>query len=155
MKTIPLTQGKIALVDDGDYEWLNQWKWCVDGHGYAIRKDSSGQMIKMHRLIMGEPKGVQVDHIDGNGLNNQRGNLRPATCSQSLWNRGKYSGCSSPFKGVCWCKRKKRWRAQIAQSGVRLHLGYFDTEEEAARAYDKAARELHEGFAKLNFPEYS
>jgi hypothetical protein len=157
MKTIPLTQGKVALVDDEDYEWLSRWKWyaILNGHTwYAARKDCSGdrpRAVSMHRQIMGEPEG-KVDHIDGDGLNNQRGNLRLATDPQNLWNSRKRRG-SSKFKGVYWTKRNKRWRAAITHLGVKKHLGYFDSEEAAARAYDRAAKEFFGPFARLNFPD--
>jgi HNH endonuclease/AP2 domain len=163
MKTITLTQGKVAFVDDADFEWLSQWKWHAlyvkrRDTWYAGRTDCSGprpRTVRMHRLIMGEPEGIQIDHKDGVGLNNQRGNLRLATDSQSNCNRGKSCGCSSKFKGVSWRKDMQRWHAQIMHLGVTRHLGYFKYEKVAALAYDFAARELHEGFAKLNFPEYS
>jgi AP2 domain len=157
MKTITLTQGKVAFVDDADFEWLSQWKWqaVLDGHTYyAVRTDYSGdrpRRISMHRLIMGEPKG-KVDHKDGEGLNNQRGNLRPATDSENQWNRRKSRGCSSIYMGVSWRKDYKHWEAQIVRLRVKRHLGYFDSELEAARAYDKAAKELHGSFIRPNFP---
>jgi hypothetical protein len=159
MKTIPLTQGKVALVDDADFEWLNRWKWQAarGGHTYyAVRTDYSEgrkRKISMHRLIMGAPEGVEIDHQDRDGLNNRRENLRLATRSQSMRNRRTWG--SSLFNGVSWIKSKRRWQVQIQHQEVQKYLGSFKCEKVAALAYDFAARELHEGFAKLNFPEYN
>jgi AP2 domain len=158
MKEILLTQGKVALVDDGDYEWLNQWKWCaqLSGHTYyAIRTDCSGdrrRLIRMHRLIMGEPPGLDVHHVDDDGLHDYRANLLIVTRSQHKSIGRKRRGCSSIYKGISWNKGAKRWEARIKHLGVYLYLGLFDTEEAAARAYDKAARELRGERARLNFP---
>jgi HNH endonuclease/AP2 domain len=157
MKEISLTQGKVAQVDDADFEWLSQWKWCAlrVGHTwYAVRTDYTGgrkQMVIMHRLVVGR-SDLRVDHRDGNGLNNQRGNLRLVTASQNRCNSRKRGG-SSIYKGVCLRKRGKHWQAQIANLRVQKYLGSFNSEVEAARAYDAAARELHGEFACLNFYE--
>jgi len=151
MKEITLTRGKIALVDDDDFEWLSKFRWRAYrnqcGCWYARRGESS---IFMHREILGEPLGVEVDHRDGDGLNNQRYNLRLATHSQNLCNRGKQRNNTSGYKGVSWFKRVGKWHARIQINGRDKHLGYFDILEEAARAYNVAALEHFGEFAKLN-----
>lgn len=103
----------------------------------------------MHALITGWPR---VDHRDGNGLNNQRTNLRQATALQNMWNRRKTAAAASRYKGVTWYRPTKRWTAAIRVGGRVRYLGYFRDEQAAARAYDTAAREVHGEFACLNFP---
>lgn len=142
------------MVDDADFDWLNQWKWHASKRKrkgrevfYACRVD--GQCIYMHRQIMGSPPGLQVDHRDGEGLNNQRYNLRRSTHAQNLSNSRKRAGCSSRFKGV-YSRRSGKWLAQIRFGGRSRHLGIFEKEEEAARAYNKAAATAFGEFARLN-----
>ena len=165
MKTIELTRGYVTTVDDDDFDWLSQWEWQVrvapkktNTSYYAMRTDRSGGKavtVMMHRAIMRPPRGLYVDHIDGYGLNNSRGNLRLCNLSQNSVNRA-YCAPSSGFRGVSLKERGnwRRWVAQItANGGKPQHLGYFKTPEEAARAYDEAAVRLHGGFAQLNFKE--
>lgn len=152
MRYIPLSQNKLASVDDNDWEWLNHWTWaaaCYNSIWYAVRSDEAGKTIRMHNIIM---DGLWVDHIDGDGLNNQRYNLRFATNSQNQMNRGKPRGdYSSDYKGVRF-KGPKSWEARIQVSGTRHQLGSFPTEEEAAKAYDRAALEYFGEYGRLNFP---
>lgn len=153
-KEIPLTKGKVALVDDADYEWLMQWKWYAQerGSGLTYAGLPSGGPY-MHRLIMNAPKGMQVDHCDLNGLNNQRNNLRLASQSQNLANRQKQKNNHSGFKGVVFDKKCRNWKAEIKINKACKHLGNFQSITDAARAYDAAALELYGEFARLNFPD--
>jgi hypothetical protein len=150
-KIIPLTQGKVALVDDNDYKWLNQWKWymyAIRGLFYA-RRGNGGSL--MHRLILGAPPGVQVDHRNGDGLDNRRGNLRLASHAENQHNQ-KLSRINntSGYKGVTWSKERRKWRAQIGVDGKTHYLGYYNNKLDAARTYNAAAEKLFGPFARLN-----
>lgn len=157
MKHIPLTQGKFAIVDDEDFDWLSQWKWCFN-QGYAARTQNIGTFngkekkigIQMHRLILGTPNGVETDHHDGDGLNNQRDNLREATSSQNQMNRASKINSTSLFKGVSWSRHKKRWVAQITINKKVTYIGSFRNEVDAAKAYNEAAIIHYGEFARLN-----
>ena len=156
MKEIPLTQGKVAQVDDEDFEWLNQWRWCFHGDGYAERRSAriSGKshIIFMHRLIAKTPDGFETDHIDGDGLNNQRHNLRICSNAENQHNRGVQTNNTSGYKGVVWDRQRQRWLASIRINQRLLFLGRFETAEDAAQAYDEKAKILFGGFARTNFP---
>lgn len=159
LKMIPLTKGYVAIVDAVDYEWLMQWQWCawvrsntVYARSNAKRVNGKSRAILMHRLILGVDSNVDVDHRDGNGLNNVRLNLRPATVQQNVHNRRMHKNNKSGYKGVSWNKEMNKWAASIGINRQRRYLGVFDDVEEAARAYDVAALELHGEFARLNFP---
>lgn len=152
-KQIPLTQGKFAIVDAADYDWLNQWKWyCCNGYALRVPYTNGirGKAIRMHRLIVGTPDGFDTDHINGDELDNQRCNLRTATHRQNIMNQKPRIGCSSNFKGVCWCKRRKKWQASIKTNGKRKFLGYFYNEADAAHAYNNAAVQLYGEYARIN-----
>jgi hypothetical protein len=145
-----------VLVDDQDYAELSRHTWTPQHHGrtvYAVESYGccGGAGRRMHRLIMGALPGMQVDHKDGDGLNNTRTNLRIADSRQNQGNRRKQSGASR-FKGVCRTTRGVPWRAVIKENGVQKHLGSYRTEEEAAIAYDDAARRVFGAFAAVNFP---
>lgn len=159
MKKIPLTQGKFAIVDDADFEWLSQYKWRIqnkrNGNYYArCSMKLSGKWVTqtMHRLIMNAEKGKDVDHINHNGLDNRRQNLRICTRKQNLQNIRKRSK-TSKFKGVSWSQSRHRWCASICVNQKRINLGRYKTEDEAAMAYDKAAKMYFGEFANLNFKE--
>jgi hypothetical protein len=152
-KSIPLTQGKFALVDDEDYGWLSQWKWCFLKEGYAVRakRIPNNGLVYMHREILQTPPGIETDHINGNKLDNSRKNLRICTTSKNQANGDKAPSNCSGYKGVSWSKKEKKWRAQITHDKKVLFLGSFVNPKVAAQAYDKAAVELFGEFAKTNF----
>ena len=156
MKKIPLTQGKYALVDDENFEELNKYKWCTYKHGntfYATRgflENGKSVSIKMHRLILKARKGETCDHINGNGLDNRRSNLRLCTQAENVRNTRKRHDNTSGYKGVVWHKYNKKFTARISIEKKRIELGSFDTAREAALAYNKAAKKHHGKFARLN-----
>lgn len=156
MQKIPLSQqGKnrnkyFALVDDEDFDFLNRYRWNTGESGYACAKVMDKQ-VRMHRLIMGNPK-LEIDHKDGNRLNNQRANLRICTSQQNKFNKSKsLLNKSSQYKGVSFYKRDKSWVTQITINKRLIYLGYFPNERWAAMAYDIAAKDLFGEYAKLNF----
>ncbi|MEN6424184.1 MAG: AP2 domain-containing protein [Phycisphaerales bacterium] len=151
LKRIPLGDGRYVYVDAADFEWLSRWKWHMR-NGYAARNER-GEMILMHRQMMQPPAGMIVDHVNRNKLDNSRINLRICTRGENTRNRAKPIGCSSRFKGVSYDRKTGKWKAGIRSSRKQIYLGIFDTEEEAARAYDAKAVELFGEFARLNFPE--
>ena len=160
MAEIPLTQGKVALIDDEDYEWLMQWKWHYCEAGYAVRYAGGGRKhrkdLYMHRAILDVPDSLEIHHINHNGLDNRQDNILTCTHRQNLKSQRKPSRrkYSSQYKGVTFCKtgrRNKRWVAQIKCDYKHRFLGFFHTESEAAFAYDEAARTLFGKFALTNF----
>lgn len=158
-KEIELTQGKFVLVDDEDYDYMNQWGWYAHKQGntfYAkriIRENNHVIMVHMHREIVQCPEGKYVDHINGNGLDNRKENLRICNKAENGRNRPKQINNSSGYKGVGWDKEKSRWRAQIMVNQKNKFIGRYDTKEDAAKAYDQEAKRLFGEFAYLNFPE--
>ena len=154
IRFIPLTKGKFAIVDADDYKWLVKYRWycvIVQKSAYAYR-NVGNKTTGMHRIIMKPPPGMFVDHIDGNGLNNTRKNLRICTPGQNNCNS---KGCckTSKYKGVCRPKRSRKWFVQIRYGRKNIRVGRFDSEIAAAEAYDRKARELFGEFAYLNFPD--
>ena len=152
VKEIPLSQEKVTLVDDDDYEHLNQWQWSFS-KGYArcgIYRNGKRRMIAMHRIIMKAPIGMHVHHINDNGLDNRRLNLQLCTREEHQRTRRKQNGFSSRWKGVSWHKIKGKWQAQIKIYGKSYYLGYFDDEIDAAGAYNQAALRFFGEFAWLN-----
>jgi hypothetical protein len=152
VREVPLSQGKVALVDDEDYALvIKQGKWFAQkgsgGNFYAAR---AGGMM-MHRLVVDAPKGTVVDHINGNGLDNRRANLRLATYEQNARNTNRGWG-TSKYLGVSWSEQRGMWHAQTRIRKVPHDLGYFNTEEQAARAVDRKRREVFGDIAKPNLP---
>lgn len=163
MRKIPLTQHKVALVDDADYGWLSQWKWFAQkDHArdkwYAVRTVNRGRgrspaRVFMHRAILGLAGSYpKVDHRDLDGLNNQRHNLRTASDEQNA--RNKPTVARSGFRGVYFLSDRSGlhvWQARVSHAGRDISLGCFDDPAEAARVYDAAARKYHGEFARTNF----
>ena len=174
MKKIQLTQGHVALVDDEDYDFINQFTWRLSKVRHLKYAKTNKNKIKnkathylMHRMILNLPSNLLIDHIDGNGLNNQKSNLRIATHNQNIWNSKGYG--SSQYKGVYPFRTKQKYKkkngeisiylsrtyyfSSIFKNGITYYLGNFKNEIDAALAYDKKAKELFGEFAYLNFPE--
>ncbi len=147
---------RYTMVDPEDYPQLSKYNWLLARNRgnkcYAVCYEGK-QILHMHRMLMNAPKGLLVDHKDRNGLNNTKRNLRLATHSQNNCNRIISRPKSSKYRGVMYIKETNKYRAGIAIKGEKIHLGLFTNEEDAAKAYDKAAKELHKDFAVLNFPE--
>lgn len=156
-KEMHLPCGHVVIVDAADYEWLSQWKWhALNNHGrgrYAIRgekaEDGKQVTVYMHRLIMSAGKGILVDHINGDGLDNRRINLRLATRHENMRNQHNQRS-NSGYRGVSWHRTRKKWGARIRYANKLWHLGWFDDPKEAALAYNKAALEYFGEFASPN-----
>jgi hypothetical protein len=154
MKQIALTKGYITIVDDEDFDKLNQYKWQYH-NGYAARYAGTGRQhhrrVFMHNELLYPPDGMQVDHANLNKLDNRRCNLRLCTRSQNLGNVATKGG-SSQHKGVYYVRRDGKWAAMIQVNRTRVWLGQYDDEVTAAQAYDDAARKYFGEFARYNFP---
>lgn len=153
-RKIPLTKGKFAIVDPEDYERLSKYKWrvCIKRHTYyvqrAIKTRGKWTSVMMHRDIIKVGPGMVVDHINHNGADNRKANLRAAMIEQNAWNRRRKK---DSFTGVSWNKKNKKWRAAVSHNGISEYISYFESEIEAAKAYDRAALKHRGEFAVLNF----
>lgn len=145
-KLIPLTNGKFTMVSNEDFDRVKGINWCLSGIGY-VKNTSKGLLS---RFILNPPPILEVDHINGDTLDNRRTNLRLANREQNVHNTKAHRDCSSEFKGVSFCKNRKKWMAQISFKGNHYFLGRFCSEEDASRAYNEKALQLHKEFAKLN-----
>ncbi len=157
VRYIPLTQGKFAIVDAEDYERLNQWNWHICDKGSRVyacrscRKNGHNNKIWMHRVVLNAPNGTEVDHTNGNGLDNRRANVRLCNHSENSYNRRRCKNKTSKYKGVSWFQSGNKWRVTIRVNKKQISLGYFKSEVEAALTYDRAAIKYFGSFAKLNF----
>jgi len=154
-KLIYLTQGKVTVVDDDDYEELSKHKWCLSVYGYVVRnivENGKRTGLRMHRKIMNlcSNDKLEIDHINGDKLDNRKSNLRIVSRNQNMFNRGVYKSSKAKCKGVCFEKLKNKWRSQIQCFGKKEFLGFFESKQEAAIAYNKRATELFGEYARLN-----
>ena len=150
---VPLTRGYEAVIDAEDVPIIQFFSWSAKpkpSKVYAVtglKSESGNTTVLMHRMIMRYPSGLQVDHIDGDGLNNRKSNLRVATHTQNMWNRGPQRNSVTGFRGVCWSHREGKWRARISVNNCKIDIGFFDTPEAAHAAYVRASEKLHGEFA--------
>jgi hypothetical protein len=159
-KEIKLTQGQVAIVDDEDFERVNKYKWYAyyDKRGktwYSRRhvKNTHNSTISMHRFIMNDPKGFQVDHKNHNTLDNRKENLRKCTHQENCFNRRKQSNCTTEFIGVSFCKDRQKYLAAVEYNGKTIRLGYYTNPIDAAAVRDKKVKEVFKEYAVPNFPD--
>ncbi len=160
MKRIELSKGKIAIIDDCDYQKISQFNWYASqeknglwyARAYVETKEHKQRKIRMHRLVLNMTREDrhQVDHRNHNGLDNRRCNLRIVSNAQNSMNRRKQDGCTSKYKGVCWDADRNKWRAVIHLNNKKFNLGRFIDEVSAARAYNEKAREMYGEYALFN-----
>ena len=154
MKKIKLTQGKFAIVDDKNFEWLNQFSWQAVKYSrtwYATRrKPKDSKYTSMHRLILDAQPGEEIDHKNHNGLDNRECNIRKCTKRENQHNRLPNKYQKSKYKGVHWHSQAKKWKAQICVNNEKIHIGMFDNEDEAALAYNEFALDWFGKYAYLN-----
>jgi HNH endonuclease/AP2 domain len=152
---VPLTRGYEAIIDAADAAFVGQWNWFAlpkTNTVYAARWGREGEprTVRLHRVLLDPPQDLGIDHVNRNGLDNRRGNLRLATRSENMWNSAIQVNNTSGFKGVSWVKRDKKWAASIRVFGKTNYLGYFETAEQAHEAYARASAEMHGEFGRLS-----
>lgn len=154
MRKIPLHgkhgEGKFALVDDEDFESVSQYRWLLDNKGYVRATISTYRVVGLHQFIMKPPRGMMVDHVHGNPLDNRRSELRVCTRSENNRNKRKHRNNTSGYKGVSFNKDSGKWAATITFNSRNIQLGFYVSPEDAARAYDEAAIKYHGEFAHPN-----
>lgn len=161
IRGIPLTQGKIAIVDAEDYEWLSKYKWSALKGKYTfyatriVEKHKTKTAILMHREVLSLKKrdGKISDHKNRNGCDNRRNNLRIVTVTTNNHNSKLQRNNTSGFRGVSWKKDRQKWKAYLMVDNKQVHLGYFDSSLNAALAYDREVKRIRDQFASINFPE--
>lgn len=152
-KLIYLYGGKVTVVDEEDYEELSKYKWSLTSNGYAKRTECNNigrKTVRMHRQIMKVNENQELDHINGDKLDNRKGNLRIVTHGQNMFNKKRYANASSKYKGVRFYNVTNKWISRIGINRERIHIGYYATEEAAAKAYNNKAKELFGEYARLN-----
>lgn len=149
---VTLTRGYTATIDATDVALVASWNWTalVTPRGVYARRSENKRGVYMHRVIAGDPDGMEVDHADRNGLNNRRANLRVATAQQNKFNRARRVGSSSGVKGVSWERGVGKWRARIMVDQRPIHLGLFANKDDAAAAYAKASAWFHGAFGRTD-----
>lgn len=153
MRTLSLTKGEVSILDDVDFERVSEFKWCYLKGGYAVRGQREGaktRMIFLHRFLTNASKGQEVDHINGDKLDNRRSNLRICTSSQNKFNKSLQSNNTSGYKGVSWNKDINKWVAQIWVNNKKFYIGVFTNKLDAALGYNEVALRLHGEFALTN-----
>lgn len=153
IQEIYLSRGKISIIDSVDFDRVSKYKWSFCSLGYAERRESvnmGGKIVRLHRFIMNAPKDKLVDHINGDGLDNRRVNLRLCTKSENMRNRNKTKINKSGYKGVYFETQTNKWKAQINIDGKNVNLGRYPSPILAAKAYDKACKKFHGNFGKTN-----
>ena len=152
MDKIKLTKNKVTLVDDEDFEYLNSFKWYICNKGYVVRLDpyENRRQIRLHRVVVDNPTGQSVDHINRDKLDNRKSNLRVVTDWQNRVNRIKYKNNQSGYKGVYFRSNRNHWCALMNFKGKEIYLGSFENPEKAAMAYNEAAKKYHGEYANFN-----
>ncbi len=154
MKYIILSCGTKSIVDNEDFEKINQWKWQLSSKGYAHKNKPKlygkrGKLL-LHHIVMKPPSGMVIDHINGNTLDNRKSNLRICTISQNLRNKKIGKNNTTGYKGIYWNKKNLKWQTNIGVNGKSIHIGVYQNKIDAARAYNKASVKYFGEFARLN-----